>query len=536
MDANFVSLRPDVVIEPLIDSWYAWSHLISPATAARNVAKRHLPIMRSYVQARGAHVAASRNPAMRGGPFIDFPDDRTAEVQRLLDSTCDGSRALLCLSDAIDGLNSLIAKHPAGESVESVYARVPEELKGYVELVFDLHHRLSYRLLEPLLYRSPFYNPRAQSLSLWRLTSDRRPFVFSTPRIRRNGKESIRLDVPFDSPLVDLLGQMKFQPAALAEVSERLRLDSQQRRLFETWCAPYQQPRHLGAQPGSVKIQYFNHACVLVQTGALSIMIDPLIGYVPEGSQEARLSWLDLPPTVDLVLLTHNHQDHVLLETLLQLRTKIGEIVVPPSSGGMLQDPSLRLALQYSGFNRVVELGELDTLSREGCQITAIPFFGEHGDLDIRSKLAYHLRLGELRILFVADSAVLESRMYEHVFRELGKVDILFIGMECDGAPMSWLYGPLTGGTLPRDIDKTRRLNGSNSAQALRLVELAQPAEVYIYAMAQEPWLEFISSIQYTDESRPIVESNKLIAECRQRGIVAERLCGSREFIRSRGA
>ena len=30
-------LKPNVVMEPLVDNWYAWSHLISPATAAMNI-------------------------------------------------------------------------------------------------------------------------------------------------------------------------------------------------------------------------------------------------------------------------------------------------------------------------------------------------------------------------------------------------------------------------------------------------------------------------------------------------------------------
>ncbi|MEE8523270.1 MAG: hypothetical protein V3T72_05005, partial [Thermoanaerobaculia bacterium] len=38
-------LRPNIVVEPLLENWYAWAHLISPATAARNIVDRHLAIM-----------------------------------------------------------------------------------------------------------------------------------------------------------------------------------------------------------------------------------------------------------------------------------------------------------------------------------------------------------------------------------------------------------------------------------------------------------------------------------------------------------
>ena len=54
------------------------------------------------------------------------------------------------------------------------------------------------------------------------------------------------------------------------------------------------------------------------------------------------------------------------------------------------------------------------------------------------------------------------------------------------------------------------------------------PRGVYVYAMGQEPWL---TSIKYKPESRPMVESDKLVAECRSRGLMAERLFGHRELL-----
>jgi hypothetical protein len=107
----------------------------------------------------------------------------------------------------------------------------------------------------------------------------------------------------------------------------------------------------------------------------------------------------------------------------------------------------------------------------------------------------------------------------------------MFLGMECDGAPLSWLYGPLMPKKLSRDQDGSRRLSGSDCAKGISLVDIFHPREVYVYAMGQEPWVEFISSIKYTDESNPIVQSNKLIGTCRDRGIAAERLYGEKELL-----
>jgi hypothetical protein len=106
--------------------------------------------------------------------------------------------------------------------------------------------------------------------------------------------------------------------------------------------------------------------------------------------------------------------------------------------------------------------------------------------------------------------------------------------MECDGAPSSWLYGPLFSKKLARDMDGSRRLAGSDCDKGMALVEIFNPKETYVYAMGQEPWCEFISSIKYTDESNPIVQSNKLVKMCIEKGIIAERLFGEKELLYSK--
>jgi hypothetical protein len=65
----------------------------------------------------------------------------------------------------------------------------------------------------------------------------------------------------------------------------------------------------------------------------------------------------------------------------------------------------------------------------------------------------------------------------------------------------------------------------------MSLVNIFNPGEVYVYAMGQEPWLEFISSLKYTDESNPIVQSNNLVHACTESGMIAERLYGEKEIL-----
>jgi hypothetical protein len=137
--------------------------------------------------------------------------------------------------------------------------------------------------------------------------------------------------------------------------------------------------------------------------------------------------------------------------------------------------------------------------------------------------------VGGTSILLVADSSSVELKLYNNIHKLVGDVDVLFLGMECDGAPLTWLYGPLLPEPLARDKDRSRRLAGSDFLRATQLVEQFHPKEVYVYAMGQEPWLTFMMALKYTDQSNPIVASNRLVTACREKGLVAERLFGMKE-------
>ncbi len=528
MGSQELYLRPNVVVEPLVDRWYAWSHLISPATAAMNITHRHLKIMQSFVNAPQVHAAAVANPAMLGGPFINHASGRVPDIRALIAKTKQDRAHMIAFAEAIQQLDDLLRTRADGHSLEPLYACVPELLRGYVELVYDLDNQPSFRLIEPLLYHSPFYDVTAQSLMLSLICQDDRPFVLSTPRL--DGEASVHLQIPFASESIDDLFAMKRTPKRFHCIKERLGLPDDCDALFQSFLTE-ERPRPYEAYTGGgVRWRYFGHACILVETREVSILTDPVLSYTFE-SGIPRYGYEDLPDVIDYVLITHNHQDHIMFETILQLRHRIRCVVVPRSSGGALQDPSLKLLLQRIGFANVVDLDELETLTAGGVEITGLPFPGEHADLDIRCKLAYLVRLGGHSLLFAADSCNLEPKLYGHVQRIVGDVDVLFLGMECDGAPLSWIYGPLITRRLQRTMDQSRRLSGSNYEKGIDIVRRFHCRQVYVYAMGQEPWLNYVMSKKYTETSSPIVESNALLADCKAQGIVAERLFGEKEIL-----
>jgi hypothetical protein len=187
------------------------------------------------------------------------------------------------------------------------------------------------------------------------------------------------------------------------------------------------------------------------------------------------------------------------------------------------------MMFQKIGFNNIIELGEMDTITFEDCTITGLPFIGEHCDLDVRSKLCHLVKFRDgFKMLFAADSCNISPRLYKRIHQVIGDINVIFLGMECEGAPLTWLYGPLMPEQLARDKDESRRLAGCNFEQSKALIDVFNPDNVFVYAMGMEPWLKYISSIKYTDESKPIVESNKLLEYCRAKGIEPERLFGEK--------
>ncbi|WP_394849408.1 MBL fold metallo-hydrolase [Pendulispora brunnea] len=514
-------LRENVVIEPLVNSWYASSFVIPPVTAALYVANHHIKVMQSFVATPSIHVEAVKAPGMLGGPFINHPATRAGEIAELLETTRRRQVHLLELAVAVKALNDMLAMEATGTPLEPLYAKVPAILRGYVELVYDLHHRPYFRCFEALLYESSLYRTSNQTIAISVCKSDSRAFALSTPRLR--GDEVLVAELPFASPIVDELSKARLSPTSTEYFVDALQIDRNALSQYFTEEPPIRRVQEILE---GVRVRYLGHACILAESRQTSVLFDPLVPHKGVPGLE-RIGFADLPDTIDYAVITHNHQDHVLLETLLQLRHKIRHLVVPSNSPGSLADPSLKLMFRKLGFRNVIALDEMEALEFEGGSITALPFLGEHGDLDVRSKAAHLLRLGGRAILCAADSNNLEPELYNHVRNMVGRVDTVFIGMECQGAPMSWLYGPILAKPIIRKNDQGRRLDGSDCAKAVDVIQKLSPSRAYVYAMGAEPWLQFITSINYDEHSKPIVESNKFVEECRKIGVFAERLYGA---------
>jgi L-ascorbate metabolism protein UlaG (beta-lactamase superfamily) len=515
-DETLYRLGESTAVEPLVNNWVAWSHVISPVASSLHLQNYQIDVLQSYLKDPKMHVDACRTPRLRSGRYVNIPEFRVPEVRAFLAETEVKQQKNLQFAKSLINFHNYLVQKAKGHSLESYYAELPSELRGYVELVYDYYNRPTVRFFESLLYESDYFDTSLHSLRLFRQTHDTsRPFFMNTPRLPAKGQ--IRWEVPFESPLIDELFKLDSAPKPLGHLREMLDLKPADEEVLlpllsaDPYCARKKR------EGSGVFINYLGHACVLIEWNGISILTDPCIGLKPVKGGVERFTYKDLPEKLDYVLITHNHHDHFCLESLLRLRHKIDCLVVPRSFGILYGDLSLKLLAKKVGFKNVVELETLESIKLSDGEIIAIPFMGEHADLS-HGKTAYVVRAGSTQTLFAADSDCLDVQMYQHIYRVLGPIQTVFLGMECVGAPLSWSCGAFLPCKPEHSINQSRRYKGCDSTRGLSILEAVGAQRIYIYAMGLEPWLEYLLGLAYTAEATQIKEAQKLLSAARERG------------------
>jgi L-ascorbate metabolism protein UlaG (beta-lactamase superfamily) len=522
-------LKPDVKIEMLAGRWFAWPHLISPVQHAMNIAFRHLPMMQSFVATPQVHIAASKDPSLVGGLFLDLPESAVPEIKTLIQQTTTQFASLIGFARDFKAFDQAVQDGATGFCLSEFYDRIPSSLAGTTEIYYDLNNNPTLRVIEEIIYKSYLNNRPAQEICI-SLTKDAdRKFFMTTPRVSAPGTFFATVD--FSAPQLDVLSSMRIQAGSLDEVSKVFDVDASRcatfANFFTTEAPRRKSPHYFG---NDVRVRYFGHACVLIQTARTSILVDPTVTWDSDES-DGRFTFADLPDVIDFVIVSHCHQDHFLPELLVQLRHRVRKIVVPRNNGGHIADPSMKLILQRLGYTNIDVVDAFDSIKFEEGEIISLPFSGEHCDLNIHSKQTIFVNIKGRRLFFLVDSDAIDPGLYKLVTTLVGKPDALFIGMECFGAPLSWFYGPLLTKSISLRNDKSRRLSAANCERAWRLVKDLGSSKAFIYAMGQEPWLRYLMGLEYKPDSIQLKQARSFVEQCVETGIEVEHLNISRELF-----
>jgi L-ascorbate metabolism protein UlaG (beta-lactamase superfamily) len=519
-------LRPDVIIEPLVDRFYAWLHTVAPVQATMNLAFVQIPLLESYLQSPQVHINACNNPQLRGGFFVNIEAARSGEIRDLLASIKRDRAGMLRFAEAIAEAEEIVRQGATGFDLTPLYPKLPAELSGLVEMAYDTNNQPSVRYIEPLVYESSAYTEGRQSVQLSLETGVERPFILSTPRL--TSPDALDLPIPFRHPGLEELFRSRVHGTTLSKLRDMLPLDDDTAAGLSRLLADVPDlaaDRHID---GGGRIRYFGHACLVMQTPQAAIITDPWIS--TDAAATGRFTYRDLPDRIDLALITHGHQDHIVLETLLALRGRVGSVVVPRSSRGSLADPSLALYLSHLGLP-VVEVDDFSEVTFPGGKVTATPFLGEHADLDIRAKSTYVVQMAGRTMFVGADSSGIDPGLYRYMRGHVGQVDMAFLGMECAGAPLTWLYQALFTKPVTKKMSDSRTLSGSNAAQAGAIMTELGASEAYVYAMGEETWLVgHIMATSYNEDSYQLKQVDEFMTWCADHGIKSDHLYGQHEW------
>jgi L-ascorbate metabolism protein UlaG (beta-lactamase superfamily) len=468
-------LHPGVVIEPLVDRFHAWLHTLAPAPAALALAHEQIPALERLA---GCGVA---------------------EAATLLERVRHDRADMLSLAAALG-------------QAEAGPGR-PGALAGIAETPGDGDARCRLRLLEPMLYRTGAYDERRQSVRVFIDHGTERSYFRGTPRLTTPG--SIDLPLPLRHRGLDELNHARSHPTTLAALRDAIELDDAQAARLGTMLGPrpgLAADRHID---GGGRIRYFGHACVVLQNRDAAVVVDPFVKAGMPGEDDFTLG--DLPDHIDLVLITHGHPDHLVLETLLQLRGRVGRVVVPRASRGNPLDPSPALCLAQLGF-AVTDVDDFDVVEFEGGRVIATPFVDEDGAADVRAKSTYCVQLADASVFLGSDAGGGDPLMYRQIREFVGPLDLALLCLRPDTASPMPLYA---GAPQRRGID---------AAHARAALAELDADEAYVYGAGEEVWQRHITGATGMENTYRRKQVEELIGWCSDRGITAEQLYPRREW------
>jgi L-ascorbate metabolism protein UlaG (beta-lactamase superfamily) len=180
-----------------------------------------------------------------------------------------------------------------------------------------------------------------------------------------------------------------------------------------------------------VAVTFVNHATFLIQTGGITILTDPVWS-----ERTSPLRWIgpkrvrkpgvafEALPRVDIILLSHNHYDHLDIATLTQLRQSFDPTVLAAAGDARLVGPL--------GFKDMRELDWWDEIEfNETFKVTFVPaqHFSARGLLDRQRSLwgGYMIESRGRRIYFGGDSGY--STHFSDIRTRLGSPDIAILGI-----------------------------------------------------------------------------------------------------------
>lgn len=201
-----------------------------------------------------------------------------------------------------------------------------------------------------------------------------------------------------------------------------------------------------------VRMTFINHATILIQSDHFTLLTDPIwscvIGPVsgigPVRWRPPAIAFDRLPP-IDVVLISHNHYDHLDLPTLIRLNNRFHPVFIVPLGN--------KRYLEDFGIQHVIELDWWQSVHIKQATITMLPshHWSSRWYYDLKKTLwgSYGISLNGKKIYFGGDTS------YDDHFKAIhdgwGTADLALLPI---------------GGYSPRFYYKTMHMNPEDAIKA----------------------------------------------------------------------
>jgi L-ascorbate metabolism protein UlaG (beta-lactamase superfamily) len=206
----------------------------------------------------------------------------------------------------------------------------------------------------------------------------------------------------------------------------------------------------------SIVVTFINHSTFLIQTQGLNILTDPIWSKYasplpftgPKRMRPPGIRFEDLPP-IDIILLTHNHYDHLDIKTMQRLAELYGPAIYTPLGVGKY--------LEKKGIGNITGMDWWDEAETvQGLKLICTPaqHFSGRGTFDRDRTLwsGFALKTEKGSIYYSGDTGY--GEFFEQIAERIGPVRLSFLPI---GAyKPSWFMAPIH--TSPADAVKIHKI------------------------------------------------------------------------------
>jgi L-ascorbate metabolism protein UlaG (beta-lactamase superfamily) len=237
---------------------------------------------------------------------------------------------------------------------------------------------------------------------------------------------------------------------------------------FAPW--PERVPANTDAPPRrvagtSIRVSYIGHASFLIQGGGVNLLVDPVwsdrvspVSFAGPKRVSPPAVSLDALPPIDGILITHNHYDHLDVDTVGRIwRRDRPQIVTPLGNDTILKASIEGIVARGSDWGDTIEV---HARSDGGtCRVHLVPthHWSARGLRDRRHALwaSFVVEIGRSQIYAIGDTGFGQGRNFKHVRDRFGAIDLALIPI---------------GAYEPRWFMRKQHINPAEAVEAFEIV------------------------------------------------------------------